>query len=371
MAQINKDKYILGQSTSGVISTPQSEIRMDLTLQPNTNNIMGANISGTVTNDASVPIAGVYIKLMTQNYDPVMHTITNSSGKYAFENMPQGNYYVFAISQGMNLSQSNLLTLKDYLYYTVNFTLTPSTVARLAIIAGRVLDAATSNPINEVIVSLILKTTGAPDTLISVAYTNQYGQYVFAEIPKGNYDITITAKDTSYLALTVPVSITQDGEIYPVQSRLQLRNSLPLNAIVVRGFDYRRIIMIGFNITNTTLTLQRYYPGTYFHGAKDAYFRIQIFSSTGVQKLSVQINGTETSSTTKLDPIVGFKFEYDDKIKLWGTDPQGTREGALIIMGNVINGNEDYTDGMSVANMNNTEFQITQLGLKAVYITSK
>ncbi|AYF55418.1 carboxypeptidase regulatory-like domain-containing protein (plasmid) [Clostridium novyi] len=366
MVQINKDKYDLAQSTSGVIVSPGEEIRMDLTLQPNTNNIIGANISGTVTNESSDPIEGAYIKLMTENYEPIVHTITNTSGQYFLDNIAQGNYYLFAIAQGMNLNQGNLLVLKNYLHYTVNFMLTSSTSSRLAIVAGRITDSITNNPINRVIVSLFSKTTGSSDTLISLVYTNEYGQYVFSDVPIGNYAITMTSLE--YLSLTIPVSITENGEIYPIKSVLQIRNTLSLNTIVVRGYDYRKIIIIGFNVTNTTLTLQRNYPGTYFHGARNAFFRIQVISVTGVQKLSVEVIGKDTSGSSKLNPINGFKFEYGDKIKLWCSDPQGTKEGALIITGKVINGNEDYSNGISTSNMNNTEFQITPSGLKAIYL---
>ncbi|KEI00026.1 carboxypeptidase regulatory-like domain-containing protein (plasmid) [Clostridium botulinum] len=358
---VTQDKYSLGQSPNGTITTSDSEIRLDLTLQPNTNNITGANINGIVTID-SIPASGAYVKLMTENYNPVMHTMTNANGEYFLNNITQGNYYLFAIAQGMYLNQGSLLTLKNYLYYTIDFSLTTNSSASLAIIPGRVVDLTTNNPINEAVVSLY----DTKNTLIARAYTNEYGQYVFREIPKGTYSITITA--TNYQPLTVPVSITKDGEIYPIQSTLKI-NGLIYNTIVVRGYDYRQILIIGFDVNNNTLTLQRNYPGTYFHGSRDLFFKITIYSSTGVEKLAVQVNGRDTSSSSKLNPIVGFKYEYGDRIKLWCSDPQGTINGALIITGTVIDGNENYSDGMSTQNMNNTEFEITLDGLKAVYLT--
>ncbi|WP_243446819.1 carboxypeptidase-like regulatory domain-containing protein [Clostridium botulinum] len=358
---VTQDKYSLGQSPNGTITTSDSEIRLDLTLQPNTNNITGANINGIVTID-SIPASGAYVKLMTENYNPVMHTMTNANGEYFLNNITQGNYYLFAIAQGMYLNQGSLLTLKNYLYYTIDFSLTTNSSASLAIIPGRVVDLTTNNPINEAVVSLY----DTKNTLIARAYTNEYGQYVFREIPKGTYSITITA--TNYQPLTVAVSITKDGEIYPIQSTLKI-NGLIYNTIVVRGYDYRQILIIGFDVNNNTLTLQRNYPGTYFHGSRDLFFKITIYSSTGVEKLAVQVNGRDTSSSSKLNPIVGFKYEYGDRIKLWCSDPQGTINGALIITGTVIDGNENYSDGMSTQNMNNTEFEITLDGLKAVYLT--
>ncbi|MCD3274934.1 MSCRAMM family protein [Clostridium botulinum] len=213
MPNIYQDKYILGQSSSGQIQASGDEIRLDLSLKANTNSISGGNISGTVTS-GSTPVSGAYIKLMSNTYDPLQHTVTDASGNYSFKNVAAGTYNIFAIATGMSLNQAPVLTVKSYHYYTVNFSLTADPSSQLGIIAGDLTKQGTQEAINGAVISLFLNETGGTQTLKAVTYSNQYGQFVFLEVPKASYTVKITA--LGYDSLSVDVTINTNGQIQQV-----------------------------------------------------------------------------------------------------------------------------------------------------------
>ncbi|KEI00482.1 carboxypeptidase regulatory-like domain-containing protein [Clostridium botulinum] len=213
MANIYQDKYILGQSTSGTITADKQEINLDLTLQPNNNTINGGNISGTVTNATGTAIQGAYVKLMSSTYEPLRHTVTDASGNYTFQNVAPGTYYIFAIASGMNLAQSPLITVQAYQYYIQNFSLTENPSSKLAIIAGDLTESGTVTAISGAIISLFLVASGT-ETLQAITYSNQYGQFVFRDVPKGSYVVKITA--LGYDSTSQNVTINADGQIEQV-----------------------------------------------------------------------------------------------------------------------------------------------------------
>lgn len=217
MPNIYQDKYILGQSVSGTIVSSDEEIRLDLQLQDSTGNIQGGNISGTVTDSTGSAISGAYVKLMSNTYDPIRHTITDASGNYSFKNVPPGSYYLFAIANGMNLEQSQLLSISSYNYYVQNFTLTANPSANLSIIAGDLTQQGTSTPIDGAVVSLFAN-TGGSETLEAITYSNQYGQFVFRSVPQSTYTVRITA--LGYESASESVVINSNGQIVQVNKQL-------------------------------------------------------------------------------------------------------------------------------------------------------
>lgn len=215
MPSIMQDKYILGQSQSGTVSSIGEEIRLDLKLTPNTNSLTGGNVSGTVKDSSGQPIQNALIKIMDSNYAPLMHTITDAMGNYTFTNIPSNETYnIFAIASGMTLNQGNQFTVSDYQNLTINFTLTADPAMSLGVIAGDLIDQSNNQPINGAVVSLYLLNPDNTKTLEAVTYTNQYGQYTFREVPQGTYVIEITS--LGYNTTTANVTISQTGQLVPM-----------------------------------------------------------------------------------------------------------------------------------------------------------
>lgn len=216
-------QYILGQSASETITQPGEEGDINLSLQPNANNETGGNISGTVTNASGDPVDNAYIKLMSTNYKPVMHTMSNSKGMYSFNNVPAGSYTIFCIAPGMSLDEGQPITVDNYGNYIRDFTLNQDPNALESIIVGDLTNAENNQPINGASVFLYSISGIGTQSLLASTYSNQYGQYAFCEVPNGNYNIVITAEN--YETLTVPIAVTKGGSINELNEALKPSSS--------------------------------------------------------------------------------------------------------------------------------------------------
>lgn len=222
MNGIMENEYILGQSSPGTV-TPGGEADINLTLEPSTSTpqppqkpepSQNATIEGTVTTATKAPVANAYVKLLSLNYEPLMHAVTNSNGKYTLENVPQGDYYLAAIAPGMQLNQVGPIEIKDGTQYTENFVLTPDPNSALGIIVGKVTNT-NGQAIDNALVTLSL--TSAPNNIVSVTYTNSEGNYMFTEVAPGNYNVNVSAN--GYIASEASATVTA-GQITSVNEQL-------------------------------------------------------------------------------------------------------------------------------------------------------
>ncbi|MEW8955796.1 collagen binding domain-containing protein [Clostridium sp.] len=212
MATIKQDIYILGQSQSKSINTVGQEIRLDLSLQPQPLNNTG-KVEGTVTSNGN-PVPNALIKIMDAQYEPILHAITGTDGTYTLDNLPAGTgYNVFCIAAGMRLEQGTSFSIAAGQVITRNFTLTSDPASQLGIIAGDLIDSSTENPINGAVVSLYLVNPDNTEVLQAITYTNQYGQFVFRELPIGRYSIRVSS--LGYIGTSSTVIINQPGQIAP------------------------------------------------------------------------------------------------------------------------------------------------------------
>ena len=201
------DKYILGQSEERSIEELAQEIRLDLSLEPNPH-IEGGTVFGTVKDESDNPIAGALVKIMDNNHNPLAHAITGEDGSYIFTSFPPGsNYHIYAISQGYKLEEDVPFTLLPQQSVEKDFVLPADPSSALAIIAGDILDIKSQKTINGAVVNLF----DSEDELIALSYTNEYGQYVFADVAKGKYTVRISA--LGYKATSQTVEIDKDGQI--------------------------------------------------------------------------------------------------------------------------------------------------------------
>lgn len=210
MAQIMQDKYILGQSIGKGIENLGQEIRLDLKLKPNTNDLNGGSVTGTVTDANNAPVKNALVKLMSTTYDPLMHVLTDSNGNFSLVNINPGSYTIFCIAQGMQLNQGSNFTISELQNIIINFTLQPDPAMQLSIIAGDLINSTSSEPVGGAIVSLF-SISNNTETLESITYTNEYGQFVFRELQQGSYIVKINA--LGYTDTSATANITSSGQI--------------------------------------------------------------------------------------------------------------------------------------------------------------
>lgn len=213
MAIIKQDIYILGQSDKKTIRSVGEEIRLDLQLQPQPLNNTG-KVTGTVTDESGNPITSGLIKLMSADYEPLLHAITGSDGTYTLDNVPSGTgYNIFATAAKKALKQGTSFSITAGQVVTKNFSLADEPAAQLGVIAGDLNDSSTGLPINGAVISLYQVNSDDTEVLKAITYTNEYGQFVFRELDLGNYSIRVSA--LGYIGTTSTVNITTSGQIIP------------------------------------------------------------------------------------------------------------------------------------------------------------
>ncbi|WBW97736.1 MSCRAMM family protein [Oceanirhabdus sp. W0125-5] len=154
------------------------------------------------------PIAGALVKIMDNNHNPLAHAITGEDGAYIFNSFPPGsNYHIYAIAQGYKLEEDVPFTLLPQQSVEKDFILPIDPASALAIIAGDILDIKSQKAINGAVVNLFNEV----DELIALSYTNEYGQFVFADITKGKYTVRFSA--LGYKPSSQTVEIDKDGQI--------------------------------------------------------------------------------------------------------------------------------------------------------------
>ena len=225
MSNVIKDKYALGQSESKSIIKSAEEIRLDLNLRIDYKNKVGAIIEGTVKDVYNLPIKGALIKLMTEKYEPVVQTLTGEDGSYSLPKVPLNlKMKLYATAKGKILKDGLPIFIESVELITVNFVLEEDPSSKFGIISGHILDAVNKIPINEAMIYLFYKQADGNDIIRSFIYANEYGQFVFREVPLGQYLIRISFP--KYKVVNTLVKITKNSEIISLDVFLEKKPSL-------------------------------------------------------------------------------------------------------------------------------------------------
>ncbi|AEB74789.1 collagen-binding protein [Clostridium botulinum] len=211
MKQVIQNKYVLGESIQKTLDTTGQEIRLDLKLKQNKHKSLNSEVTGIVKDTNGNPIENATIKVMSSNYEPLMHTSTNSNGIYEFSNIPPNqSYNIFAIAKGKKLEQGNEFTINKGQIINMNFVLKDDSYSNLGVIFGKVINETEQIPVSSAEVKLFASSV-EDNNLKAITYTNDNGEYMFTDISKGNYIAKISA--LGYDNENSDVSITDGDEI--------------------------------------------------------------------------------------------------------------------------------------------------------------
>lgn len=263
---VKEDKYILGQSGKKSLKELAEEIRLDLSLKPNPN-LQAGTVYGVVNDSQGTPIPGALVKIMDSDHNPLAHSITGSDGNYTFSPFPAGtNYHNYAIAQGYLLAEGIPFTLLAGQKIQKDFTLSIDTDATKGIIAGDINSSKDNKPIKGAAVNLYSLDNLGNKTLIGVTFTNEFGQFTFRELDKGNYIVQISA--LGYVPESNSITINQDGQIAHVVLKLEIDpmsargtisgivtddNNMPINSadvVLYKVGDDDNLTPISFTKTN-------------------------------------------------------------------------------------------------------------------------
>ncbi len=194
-----KDIYTLNYSDEISLTELQEhyqEIELELTPEVNT-----STISGKVEDSTGTEVENATVKLFDTEFNPIKHTMTNEEGNYSFQNVPRGDYIVYAVKDGYSMSLKRPLS-----YAGADLALAELIIAQDATyIKGNVYGHVYDDHGNA-FDGAIVRITNASNVIISETVTATDGEFIFNKIDAGIYTLTAFADDyIVYTPYTVEV----------------------------------------------------------------------------------------------------------------------------------------------------------------------
>ena len=145
-----------------------------------------AIVAGRVTS-CGKPVPDAVVKVFTDKFCPVDHTLTNCEGKYAFVySLKPGCYKIAATADGYEVSKAADLVLRGCEEKAVNFELRKEACGKPGVLYGQVFDCRDHSPIEGVLIYLFDKEMLC---VAAQAMSNSCGQYLFSDLKPGRYEI--------------------------------------------------------------------------------------------------------------------------------------------------------------------------------------
>ncbi len=162
-------------------------------------------ISGRVITDLNVPVENATVKIFDADFNPIKHTMTNDDGEFSIQNISAGEYLIYAVKDGFNMSIKQNVTVRDSLQNIGDLTITEDDTYSNANIFGITFDSEEGLPLGSV--RLSLRTTSPTGAVLTETMSATDGEYLFMDIPAGIYYITAASEDYN-LGTPIEVRIT-------------------------------------------------------------------------------------------------------------------------------------------------------------------
>lgn len=215
------DKYELGQSNIGYISKEREEIRLDLQLEKN-HHYNDSLIYGCIDDLCGSPIDNACVAFFNKNNIEIGSVYTSQEGFYSYMGVKTNTIIKIRIAKkGYIPSTSNYIFICSKMI-NYNATLKKCPVADKALISGHLLNEK-NNPLKNIPIYLLKKSHCVKNPIYKSTNSNTYGQFVFLEIPKGNY--TLLVNNSVFNVYNKVLEITESRNIYNVDIKLIRRVS--------------------------------------------------------------------------------------------------------------------------------------------------
>ncbi|MGL5244231.1 MAG: immunoglobulin-like domain-containing protein, partial [Sarcina sp.] len=171
--------------------------------------------------------------------------------------------------------------------------------------------------------------------------TNNVGQYELTYTSKGKFGKTTTKK-----------------RVITVRDLTDLEK----NTINIKNNKNNLLLGIKFNEDSKSINLIKHNTNERFNDKIGDFIKIKIYNSEEVEKLSINILGEDKVTSSKLDDLQNFKFEYGDTVEFLQYDINENNN--INIEGIVTGSKSDYSKGIDKNILNNSKFKITKTGLQ-------
>ena len=186
-------------------------------------------------------------------------------------------------------------------------------------------------------------------------------------------NITLSEKDKEEMKIVGTHKITliltdSWGRSVSVERTYKVKSSIDRNEISFPGYNPQTrqdyvAFELKFDSETKTIKIenQRAEP---IHAGDRIFFRINVYDAKSKEvKKTVQLNANDLGTSTKLNELKNFNFEYGDYINIYAYQTPRVK-----IVGPVRNQHEDYSDGVQLAtDLADTYFYITEAGLRSEF----
>ncbi len=234
-----KDIYTLNYSEEIKLAELQEhyqEIELIETPEINT-----STISGKVEDQDGTDVENATVKLFDTEFNPIKHTMTNENGNYTFQNVPRGDYIIYAVKDGYSMSLKRPLTYVGTDVVLNDLIITADTTYTKGNIYGYVYDDH-GNAFNGALVKLV----NGSNVTVAETLSATDGEFIFNKIDAGTYTLTALADDyTVYVPYTVEVVDNTNTEENIHMIKVAEAKEGTINGIV---YNSSRIPIVGANV---------------------------------------------------------------------------------------------------------------------------
>lgn len=180
----------------GVSIPAKKQVTVDLSFDEPPFSPPLAVVWGRVLDSSDSPIEDAVVNAYSvQDGEEVLfaETITNSTGQYFVNGLPDGEYLFRASAQGYKISPDQVITIEDGENQESNFVLTVHPEENKGTVNGIVTDAEGQPIAGLVFVGLYSLDEQDIETLVNVTKTNENGLYLFGNVEPGRYLIKAKA----------------------------------------------------------------------------------------------------------------------------------------------------------------------------------
>ena len=248
-------------------------------------------------------------------------------------------------------------------------------------------DVINTAPVISNIQPITISRGSSPNLWEGVQITDDKDTFTEENIKSGKLSVTVSDIDTSILGNhTVTYTATDAWGLTSTATRtVTVLGTNPIETKFIEVYKTNTeelAFKIGFDSVKKTYIVSDINEGGQIDSTTDSVvFKFRIFSKDGILKKTVNIKGKDILNSSLLSKINGFKYDDEDYIELWSSNP---KEGLKItgeientvseeisngVEVNIDNGiPENYGDGIdNIDYMKNVRFKIKSEGIEAVY----
>ena len=183
-----KDIYTLNFSDEISLAELQEHYQ-ELELEESPEIVSGI-IRGKVEDENGQEVVNATVKIFDTEFNPIKHTMTNEEGNFTFQNIPTGEYIIYAVKDGYDLSNKRPIVFNGEDINLTTMVINKDETYTKGNVYGYVYDD-NGNPFGGAIVRL----TNSADVVVAETISATDGEYIFTKIDQGSYTLTALSDD--------------------------------------------------------------------------------------------------------------------------------------------------------------------------------